>query len=71
MFAGAGIRGGTVYGTSDGEAAYVKDRPVSPADICATIYECLGIDPEMHVPDAAGQPTKVSLDGRVIRDILV
>ncbi len=71
MLAGAGIRGGTAYGTSDEQAAYVKDRPVSPADICATIYECLGIDPEMHIPDAAGQPTKVSLDGRVIRDILV
>jgi hypothetical protein len=71
MLAGAGIRGGTAYGTSDEQAAYVKDGPVSPADICATIYECLGIDPEMHVPDAAGQPTKVSLDGRVIRDILI
>ena len=70
MFAGAGIRGGTVYGTSDGEAAYVKDRPISPADICATIYECLGIDPEMHVPDAAGQPVKIRLAGRVIKDIL-
>ena len=70
MFAGAGVRGGTVYGASDEQAAYVKDRPVSPADICATIYECLGIDPDMHVPDAAGQPVKVSLDGRVIREIL-
>ena len=70
LFAGAGIRGGTVYGASDGQAAYVQDRPVSPADICATIYECLGIDPNMHVPDAAGQPVKVGLDGRVIRDIL-
>lgn len=33
FFAGAGIRGGTVYGSSDAQAAYVKDNPVSPADV--------------------------------------
>ena len=49
LLAGAGIQGGTVYGESDEQAAYVKDKPVSPADICATIYRCLGIDPDMHV----------------------
>ena len=70
MLAGAGIRGGTIYGESDSQAAYVKDNPVSPADINATIYECLGIDPDMRVPDSAGQPVRVALDGRVIRDVL-
>jgi hypothetical protein len=49
-FARAGIRGGTVYGASDAQAAYVHDNPVSPADICATIYECLGIDRDMTFP---------------------
>ena len=70
LFAGAGIRGGTLYGASDAQAAYVKDNPVSPADICATIYACLGIDPEMQVPDSAGQPVRLSLGGRVIEEIL-
>ena len=70
LFAGAGVRGGTVVGRSDNQAAYVEDRPVSPADVCATIYEILGIDPNMHVHDAAGQPVKIGLDGRVIREIL-
>lgn len=70
MLAGAGIRGGTIYGESDSQAAYVKDKPVSPADINATIYECLGIDSDMRVPDSAGQPVRVALDGRVIRDVL-
>ncbi|MEO1998545.1 MAG: DUF1501 domain-containing protein [Planctomycetaceae bacterium] len=70
LLAGAGIRGGTVYGASDDQAAYVKDKPVSPADICATIYECLGINPDLQVPDSAGQPVKIRMGGRVIRDIL-
>src|SRR5207248_2422508 len=70
MLAGAGIRGGTVYGASDSQAAYVKDDPVSTADICATIYECLGIDPDTAVPDRAGRPVRVAQGGQPIRDIL-
>lgn len=69
-FAGAGIRGGTVVGESDNQAAYVKDRPVSPADICATIYEILGIDPDYPVPDRAGRPVPISHGGRPIRELL-
>ena len=70
LFAGAGVQGGASYGESDDQAAYVKDNPVSPADICATIYEILGIDPEMHIPDSTGQPVKVALGGKPIREIL-
>lgn len=69
-FAGAGIRGGTVVGESDGQAAYVKDRPVSPADVCATIFECLGIDPDLMVPDRSGRPVSAVQGGRPIREIL-
>jgi len=70
MFAGAGIRGGMVYGESDEQAAYVKDNPVSPADICATIYECLGIHPDLQIPDASGQPVRIRMGGRVIKELL-
>jgi uncharacterized protein DUF1501 len=70
LLAGAGIRGGTVYGASDAQAAYVKDLPASTADICATIFECLGIDPEMTVPDRAGRPVAIANGGRVIREVL-
>lgn len=70
MFAGAGIRGGTVHGASDAHAAYVKDRPVSTSDICATIYHCLGIDPEMMVNDRGGRPLAIAHGGRPIREIL-
>jgi hypothetical protein len=71
LFAGAGIRGGTIYGASDAQAAYVKDLPVSTADLCATIYHCLGIDPEMTVPERGGRPVPVGQGGKPIRDILM
>lgn len=70
MLAGAGIRGGTVCGASDAQAAYVKDRPVSTAEICATIYQCLGIDPHMPVHDRGGRPVPVAQGADAIREIV-
>ncbi len=70
LLAGAGIRGGTVYGASDSQAAYVKDKPVRPADLCATIYRCLGIDPDLRVPDHANRPVEISQGGQPIDEVL-
>lgn len=70
LLAGAGIRGGTVYGASDSQAAYVKDKPVRPADLCATIYRCLGIDHELRVPDHANRPVEISQGGLPIEEVL-
>jgi len=70
VFAGAGVKGGTIHGASDAQAAYVKDSPVSTADICATIYRCLGIDPDLMVPDKTNRPVSINLGGRPIEGIL-
>lgn len=70
LLAGAGIKGGTVCGASDAQAAYVKDRPVSPADICTTIYHCLGIDPELSINDRSGRPIPIAHGGKPTREIL-
>lgn len=43
MIAGGGIRGGAVYGETDKHGAYVKDRPVRPQDLGATIFHSLGV----------------------------
>jgi hypothetical protein len=70
MLAGGGIRGGRTLGASDAHAAYVKDRPVHIRDICATVYECLGIDPEMAVNDHNGRPVPVAHGGQAVTEIL-
>ncbi|MFN0050995.1 MAG: DUF1501 domain-containing protein, partial [Planctomycetales bacterium] len=70
IFTGGGIRGGTVYGASDAQAAYPAVNPASTADICATIYRCLGIDPEMLVHDKVGRPVPIAHGGRPIEEIL-
>lgn len=70
LFSGAGIKGGTVYGASDAQAAYPAINPVSTADICATIYKSLGIDHEMLVHDKVGRPMSIGHGGTPIDDIL-
>ncbi len=70
LLAGAGIRGGTVYGASDTQAAYVADNPVRPADLLATIYRTLGIDPAMRVPDQTGRPIEIAQGGHEIFDVM-
>src|SRR3954454_12134090 len=49
ILAGGGIKGGRVYGESDKIAAYVKDKPVKPQDLSATIFHALGVPYESRV----------------------
>lgn len=69
VLAGGGIRGGRVYGSSDRTGAYPKDKPVSPADLAATIYHCLGVDPQIMLPDVLGRPHPLG-HGRVLVELL-
>jgi hypothetical protein len=65
ILAGAGIRGGIVYGESDRIGAYVKDKPVRPQDLGATIYHALGVSLDIRLgrdgftrPITTGQPLR-------------
>ena len=59
LMAGAGIRGGSVYGATDRNAAFVTDDPVSPGDVTATVFDALGVDPRTAVP-TRDQPHRLS-----------
>ncbi|MBA4062635.1 MAG: DUF1501 domain-containing protein [Isosphaera sp.] len=67
--AGGGVRGGTVYGASDGLAAYPKDGRVTPPDLHATIYHCLGVPRDAEIRDGLGRPLAV-YRGEPVRQIL-
>jgi hypothetical protein len=69
IMAGAGVRAGQVYGSSDKSAAYPSTNPVSPTDIAATIYHLLGIDPTTHITDNQGRPF-VACTGKPVVGIL-
>jgi hypothetical protein len=68
LLAGAGICGGAVIGRTDSIAAEVADRPASPADLTATIFAALGIDPHARVRAANNAPHQLS-GGRVIDEL--
>jgi uncharacterized protein (DUF1501 family) len=70
LLAGGGIRPGMVYGTTDKQAAYPSSNPVTPGDIVATIYQLLGIDPHMTVPDRTGRPMHIAHGGAPIHEIM-
>jgi hypothetical protein len=56
LLAGAGIRGGQVYGSSDAHAAYAAELPVSPDDLAATMFHVLGVPLDQELQDAQGRP---------------
>lgn len=70
LMMGGGIKGGVEYGTTDAIAAYPASDPVSPADIVATIYQQLGIDPHTMLPDRTGRPISIAHGGQPIWDII-
>ncbi|TWT61612.1 DUF1501 domain-containing protein [Rubinisphaera italica] len=55
-FAGGGVKGGQVVGASDPIGGVPADRPVEPADIVATIFKSLGLDPETTLPGPGNRP---------------
>lgn len=68
LFAGAGIRGGQVIGQTDEIAAYPLSRPWSPADVCTTLFDALGVSPEASIMDPLNRPNHL-LNGDVIEPL--
>jgi hypothetical protein len=69
LLAGGGVRGGQVYGSTNPIGAFVKDRPVSPADLSATILYHLGIDFSRDYWDDFQQMRQKLSIGQPIRDL--
>lgn len=68
LVAGGGVRGGQVYGATNQHAGFVKDRPVTPADLTASILLHLGIDPaQSYVDELQGLRHRLS-EGKPITD---
>ena len=59
VFAGGGIQGGRVVGESDEIGALPKDRPVTPAEVVATVYHQLGVDLETELDGPGGRPVPI------------
>jgi hypothetical protein len=69
LFAGVGVPAGLIHGRTDRQAAEVTDDPVTPADLTATIFHLLGVDPHSIVHDTQGRTFALS-EGRPIAALL-
>jgi hypothetical protein len=56
FFAGGGVRGGTVIGSSDRTGGYPAANPQTPENMAATIYEALGLPRTTAWFDPARRP---------------
>ncbi len=70
LLAGGGFKGGLVYGASDKIGARPSRNPVTPGDIIATLYTCLGIDPNLELTDRLGRPFALIPWGAPVLDLL-
>ena len=61
-------RGG-LLGASNKDASHAVDLPSSPEDLAATLYNALGMDPEMRLTDHLGREVSAIDNGRVIREL--
>lgn len=69
LLAGGGVKPGRVLGQSDRQGAFpISGRVRTAADICATVYHHLGIDPRREMHDQAGKPMPLT-KGEVMSEV--
>ncbi|WP_422930800.1 DUF1501 domain-containing protein [Singulisphaera sp. PoT] len=70
ILAGGGISQGRVVGRTDSKGDSPSDRPVTPSDLAATLYQTLGIDPNLQFETPDGRPLRLVENGKAIHELL-
>jgi len=70
VLAGAGLPRGLVLGKTDAKGDSPTDQPVTPADLAATFYTRLGIDPNRQFETPDGRPVRLVENGKIPRELL-
>jgi uncharacterized protein (DUF1501 family) len=69
LVSGGGLRMGQVVGATSSRGEYPRERPLTPQDLLATIYQHLGIDPREEFNDFTGRPIPILSAGLPIREL--
>ncbi len=67
--AGGGLRHGQVIGATEADGGHIKDRPVTPGDLAATIYRHMGVPLDATYLDPTGRPRWIVEDGSPIAEL--
>jgi hypothetical protein len=68
--AGGGLRHGQVIGATERDAGQIKERPVTPGDLAATIYRHMGVPLDGTYEDDRGRPRYYIEEGEPIRELV-
>ena len=68
--AGGGFNHGQVIGASSRDGGEIAERPVTPGDIAATIYQHLGVPLDATYVDHQGRPIYIVDNGAPIRELM-
>ena len=63
IVAGGGLKHGQVIGSTDSRGYDIKDRPVRPQDLAATVFKHVGIDLASHWVNPQGRPIPIVTEG--------
>ena len=61
--AGGGLRHGQVIGATEDDGGQIKQRPVTPGDLAATIFRHMSVPQDVHYVDSRGRPRFVIENG--------
>ncbi len=70
LLAGGGVKGGVVVGRTSAKAEYPVERALTPADVLATVYKVMDIDPKTTFKDHSGRPVPLVDDGEAIKELI-
>ena len=70
LMGGGGVKGGQIVGATTLKGEEPVTRPITPADLLATVYHVLGIDPARQFIDQRGRPAAVLSEGQAITELL-
>ena len=71
LMAGGGFRHGQVIGATEHDGGQIKERPVTPGDLSATIYHHFGVPQDTAYVDPTGRPVPVVQEtGRAIAELV-
>jgi hypothetical protein len=70
VLAGGGFKRGYAHGTTDVQGMAPATEPCTPDDVCATIFQQLGIDPHQELMTPTGRPMQLFREGRVLPRLL-
>lgn len=67
--AGGGLRHGQVIGGTERDGGKIRERPVTPADLAATIFRHMQVAPDVQYIDYRGRPRYLAHGGAPLKEL--